>query len=95
MIEDPITLYSPAHWRVLVKENLGKKIFSMSTDKTSLALSYSGNVIYNNFLIRKVNGINKYKLEEKHVTKEQFISGISESYQEYLEWLLFHPEWLE
>ena len=95
MIEDPITLYSPAHWRVLVKENFGKKIFSTSTDKTSLALSYSGNVIHSNFLIIKVNGINKYKFEEKHVTKEQFISGMSESYPEHLEWLLFHSEWLE
>ncbi len=95
MIEDPITLHSPEHWRVLVKENLGKKIFSISIDKTSLALSYSRSFIYNNFIITKVNGINKYQFEEKYVSKEQFILGISESYKEYLEWLLFHPEWLE
>lgn len=28
------------------------------------------------------------------VTREQFVDYMAQNYHDYLEWLLFHPEWL-
>lgn len=36
----------------------------------------------------------EYYIGEQGVSKEIFVDSLRESYPEYFEWFLFHPEWL-
>lgn len=100
MIKDPIEIISNAHWRAVTENNLGKTIFINGDSALSLVSIHRGRDyplhVIQHFMIFKAASFGlMYKIEETTYTKEDFISIMSVKHPRHLEWLLFHPEWLD
>lgn len=59
---------------------------------TQLALKYRETPLWT--ISIAIDGEVAFDYEGSDIEKEQFVSNLKEIYPEYLEWLLFHPEWL-
>ena len=60
----------------------------------SLNTDIDNNILFS--IVKSDYGLN-YNCVKPHISyasKEQFVDMVSSVYQEYFEWLLFHPEWL-
>lgn len=57
-----------------------------------LALKYRETLLW--MISYATDGEVNFKYEGVDISKEQLVLNLKEIYPEYLEWLLFHPEWL-
>jgi len=106
MIKDPIRLTTVESWHVLCEQNEGKEIFfrSVTGGVLTLAEVYPKNFWYPKETpsIRKIwsccnkGHIDRYMLGEGNkVSKEVFVKYLSEHFIDYMDWMLFNPEWLQ
>jgi hypothetical protein len=57
-----------------------------------LVLKYRESTIWHISITK--DGMKHYFITERGNDKETFVAHLKEYHPEYLEWLLFHPEWL-
>jgi hypothetical protein len=102
-----IRLNSFDAWDELVKKNEGKNVFYMSSTGGAITLSkvikynYPIHGVYHLWHITNTFGKTPAWLEKEfyishdRVTRNEFITHLSERYPEYMEWFLFNKEWLD
>lgn len=101
MIEDPIRLTNFWDWSEIINRNVQKLIFTISVDGKTLLLNFVVNADYPTPDVRKVfsittaGGWTPFSIGTRYLHREEFVEYLKENYPEHLEWLLFHPEWLE
>jgi hypothetical protein len=104
MIDDPIILSGVTDWSTAVRSTavggIGKYLFSISGKDHHPCLFLSS--INSDYRVCYLFSIHiggdpkyRFKTDESTTSKEGFIKILSEKYPEYLEWILFHPEWLQ
>lgn len=104
MIEDPIEICGVHHWSSVIRSNIGTELFYISgpEPKGLSLISIIGNaslpseyrVISKFSIFMKERPEYKYSVNNKFLSKERFISVLSDKYPNYLEWFIFNPEWL-
>ena len=99
MIEDPPQIKHSDDWYDLIKGKIGQTVFHKNAKGDVIAFAkilddkYPVSKSYDIFSINK-RYHTAYCILGSSVTKEEFLDFLGRNHPEYLEWFLFHQEWL-
>jgi|LauGreSBDMM110SN_4_FD.fasta_scaffold123575_2 hypothetical protein len=93
-----IKVFSFEEWIKILSSGVNKKI--LYSFEGSLTLREPGK-IYHTFRVKSNNGKLKYEFHqngldsEGRVSREEFLEFLEKYHPDCMEWILFHPEWLQ
>lgn len=100
MIQDPIQFDYINTWHQLLKANVQRLIFTISVNRKTLSLGFVVNADYPIPTVKTIFSIcpsdrrGAFTIGTNKVDKEEFLEYMRKNHPEYLDWLLFHKEWL-